>query len=114
VSYLEQLAEWVSDHGVLIGGRAEWERRLSAFESELVVVDITTEPYTVTSAPERGTPEFAEWWDRAIAECWWLQDHPEWSTCGEVNMGWYFQILGGLVGIEILYPYRNYFQNLNS
>jgi hypothetical protein len=97
VAYLEQLAEF--------SGRFEWQRRLAAFE-QLVDVDHTTDPYTVRSAPERDTPEFAEWWDSAIAECWWLQNHPEWSTCGWVNMGWYFQILGALVGVDILYPHR--------
>ena len=98
MSYLEQLALFV--------GRAQWADRLAAFEM-LVEVDVHTDPYTVTSAPDFDTPEFAEWWDEAIAECWWLQDHEEWSTCGWVCMGWYFQILGGLVGIDILYPHRD-------
>lgn len=97
MSYLEQIA--------LIVGQFEWQRRLAAFE-QLVDVDHHTDPYTVRSAPEFGTPEFWAWWDTAIAECWWLQNHSEWSTCGWVCMGWYFQILGDLVGIEILYPHR--------
>ena len=106
MAYLEQLADWVAERD----GCVEWSRRLREFERMLDVDCDTPWPYSVKGAPEQGTPEFAEWWDSAIAECWWLQNNEQWSTCGWVCMGWYFQILGALVGVDILYPHRFHYR----
>ena len=105
MAYLEQLAEWVEENRAV----ASWSDRLSAFERDLVVVDCSTDPYTVTSAPDRDSPEFLEWWEAAVAECRWLQDNERFSPLGEVNMGWYFQMLGRLVGVEILHQYKHWY-----
>ena len=100
MAYLEQLAEFCNEHRVLIGERAEWQHRCDWLEHVLCVVDTSVQPYRITSAPERGTAEHAEWWERAMSECRWLQNNGHLNCVGEANLGWFFELLAREVGVS--------------
>lgn len=109
MAYLEQLADWV-ERTHLQCDRAEWERRCDEFVDSLCEVCKDGESYIVVSAPERGTAEYAEWWERAMAECQWLHNNGNLAPCGEANFGWYFEILAREVGVTSLFYGSDWYQ----